>query len=100
MIHELKCWPEYYQEVIKKRKSFELRKNDRPFACGDILRLREWCPCSKEYQGPEGFFTIEYILRSTEDFPIPGLELGYCIMSIRPARRREVSKARNGDKNK
>ena len=32
MIHELKIYPEYFKAVISGEKTFEIRKNDRPFA--------------------------------------------------------------------
>ena len=42
--HELKTLPEHFAEVFAGRKPFEIRFNDRAFATGDILRLREHCP--------------------------------------------------------
>jgi hypothetical protein len=45
MRHELKCWPEYFHAIRSGRKKFELRKDDRGFAIGDLLVLREFIPC-------------------------------------------------------
>lgn len=42
MIHDLKCWPEFFQDVKDGTKTFELRKNDRNYQVRDILHLREW----------------------------------------------------------
>ena len=53
MKHELKCWPEYFQEIWEYRKTFELRVNDRNYQVGDLLHLREWNPTTKEYTGRE-----------------------------------------------
>lgn len=76
-IHELKTWPEYYTEVLRNRKRFELRKDDRPFKAGDILRLREWNPETQEYTGSFCDRLITYVLRDTEH-----LAPGYCALSL------------------
>ncbi len=41
MNHELKIMPEYFEAVFRWIKPFEIRRNDRGFAVGDILRLWE-----------------------------------------------------------
>ncbi|EED1975124.1 DUF3850 domain-containing protein, partial [Listeria monocytogenes] len=41
-IHDLKILPIYFAEVVAKRKTFEIRKNDRDFCVGDMVRLKEW----------------------------------------------------------
>lgn len=46
--HELKTWPEYYEPVAAGLKTWEYRKDDRPYAAGDVLHLREWCPMAYE----------------------------------------------------
>ena len=42
--HELKIWPEYYKAVHAGHKTYEIRDNDREFAFGDQVILREWDP--------------------------------------------------------
>lgn len=42
MHHELKTHPDYFQAVKRGEKPFELRQDDRPYAVGDTLILREW----------------------------------------------------------
>lgn len=61
MIHELKCMPEYFQAVKSGVKTFELRKDDRPFAIGDTLILREWT--GDAYTGDSWRVEITYIVR-------------------------------------
>lgn len=63
MFHFLKILPEYYRAVIERRKTFEVRKNDRPFAVGDIIVLQEYDPdYINKYTGRECRCVITYIL--------------------------------------
>lgn len=41
-IHELNILPEYYSAVVLGKKRFEIRKKDRVYKIGDIIRLREY----------------------------------------------------------
>ena len=75
-IHELKILPEYFDAVRSGDKRFELRRNDRDFHKGDILRLKEWD--GEKYTGEEIDVLVRYILFNWT----AGLQDGYCIMSI------------------
>lgn len=59
--HELKIWPEYFEDVDSGRKPFEVRKLDRLFGKGDILFLREWSPI-KGYSGRVTRKRITYVM--------------------------------------
>lgn len=48
---EKKVWPEYFQQILEDRKTFELRINDFDIQEGDIFLLREWDPKTKDYTG-------------------------------------------------
>jgi ASC-1-like (ASCH) protein len=41
-IHELKILPQYFNDVQDGSKNFEIRKNDRGFAVGDKIILKEY----------------------------------------------------------
>lgn len=42
--HELKVVPPYFDSLVAGSKTFEVRRNDRGYQTGDMLRLREWHP--------------------------------------------------------
>jgi len=52
-VHELKTWPEFFNSIIDGSKPFEIRRDDRDYRTGDILRLREFDPCKGVYSGRE-----------------------------------------------
>lgn len=78
-LHELKILPKYYEKVKSGEKRFEIRKDDRDFKVGDLIRLQEF---DNEYTGRDCLFEIIYKL----DGGCHGLEKGYCILSIKPYR--------------
>ena len=87
MIHKLKLLSKYYDDSEKNIKTFEIRKNDRNFKVGDILKLIR---CSTiyikgEYKGeivfPNDFHykQITYILDDKEY-----LQNGYICLGLQP----------------
>lgn len=86
--HELKTDPAVFQAVLDGLKTYELRMNDRGFATGDELRLRETrytgaeiaAGAPLEYTGREVTRRVTHILTG----PIYGLEAGWSILSIAP----------------
>ena len=50
-IHDLKCWPSPFEEILSGMKRFEFRKNDRDFKIRDLLILNEWNPDSSDFTG-------------------------------------------------
>lgn len=61
--HDLKTWPVFFQDVATGRKPFEVRQNDRRFAVGDMLLLREWDPHRSSYTGRYTKRVVSYIFR-------------------------------------
>lgn len=78
MIHELKTWPEYFQEVLEGKKLFEVRKDDRLFDVGDILELLEYDPYEKTFSGRKIFAKITYKLSGGKF----GVEVGFCVLGF------------------
>ena len=99
-IHELKIKEEYYKEVALGRKTFELRKNDRDYQVGDLIKfndalfVRECKIANDKYLAEEYYphpretlFQITYILK---DVPEYGLDKDYCILGIKQVEIKEV----------
>jgi hypothetical protein len=78
-IHELKTWPDVFQEVLDDLKVHEFRNNDRGFKSGDYLHLREFNPVGEVYTGR----SISVIITSISYGPEWGIPEGYAVMSIR-----------------
>jgi len=76
--HVLKCWPEYFEPVVKKLKTFEIRKNDRGFKVCDLLKLKEWDPSTSTYTGRLCMVQITYMLQLT----FIGLQSEYVVLAI------------------
>jgi ASC-1-like (ASCH) protein len=49
--HQLKSWPRYFRDIVSGKKKFEVRLDDRHYAVGDVLILREWDPAKKVHTG-------------------------------------------------
>lgn len=76
--HELKTWPIYFEPVLKKEKTMELRKNDRDYKIGDLLKLREYDAEKEEYTGR---YTLRIITHIVGEQPF--VPEGYVAMSIK-----------------
>ncbi|OHA16180.1 MAG: hypothetical protein A3G52_05020 [Candidatus Taylorbacteria bacterium RIFCSPLOWO2_12_FULL_43_20] len=50
---EKKVWPEYFQQILDHKKTFEVRLNDFEINEGDTLVLKEWDPKTEDYTGRE-----------------------------------------------
>jgi hypothetical protein len=79
-VHELKCWPPYFGDVLRGDKTFEFRRDDRHYSPGDVLVLREWFPKRRKHlSGRKVTVDVVYTVLGGQ-FGIPE---GYCIMGIR-----------------
>lgn len=76
-IIDLKIVQPYFDDVASGRKKAELRKDDRDFAVGDMLILREWT--GTEYTGRSVGAIVTHILKNCGF----GLAEGYVILSIK-----------------
>lgn len=76
-LHELKCWPRFFEDVAEGRKMFEIRRNDRDFRVGDELHLLEWDPALARYTGRRCEVRVVYLVEGA-----PFLPEGTCVMGI------------------
>ena len=85
MTHQLKIWTGEFEAVADGRKTHEVRVNDRGFAVGDALVLREWIPIGNDLK--EGSYTHRSALRYVT-YITPagawGLPGNICVLSIQP----------------
>jgi hypothetical protein len=81
VIHDLKIWPLFFDEVVADRKRAEIRRDDRPFAVGDTLLLREWRPGTATYTGRNAARVITYI---SEPFRKGDSDDFFVVLSIAP----------------
>lgn len=79
MIHELKILPEYFKAVLSGEKTFEIRRNDRPFSKGDLLALNEYDSDDKSYTGNSCLVYIDYIFDN-----VNYCKSDFVVMSIKP----------------
>jgi uncharacterized protein YqfB (UPF0267 family) len=84
-VHELKCWPQFFEAIAAGQKRHDLRHaSDREFQVGDQLRLREFDPVIQRYTGREQFVEVTYITSIDQPCALSesALHVGFCILSI------------------
>lgn len=84
--HELKTWPVYFEDIANGSKRFAVRLNDRNYAVGDVLRLREWNPDpvhgGGSYTGREVLARVVYILDDHDAIGRKALANGYAVLGL------------------
>lgn len=84
-MHELKCWPKFFEAIAQGRKRHDLRRSvDRNFRVGDLLRLQEFDPDRGNYTGRTQLVRVTYV--TSADVPCAlseeALNPDFCILSI------------------
>jgi hypothetical protein len=86
MRHELKVMPIWFERLLDGSKTFEIRKNDRNYQCGDELILCEWKPTLPLILQGAGVFTgrrLQATVGVVLSGVVYGLNLGeYVVMSL------------------
>lgn len=94
-LHELKILHEYLIDVSIGKKTFELRKNDRDYQVGDLIRfidIREDDSTANKnqiepYIDENALYRITYVLKGVEQY---GIDTDYCILAIKKLDIKEV----------
>ncbi|MEK6968882.1 MAG: DUF3850 domain-containing protein [Nanoarchaeota archaeon] len=66
MRHEKKVWPEYFQQILEGKKTFELRLAEWKCNEGDVLVLNEWNPTTNKYTGRVIEKKVTYVLKTKD----------------------------------
>jgi hypothetical protein len=77
-VHRLKTWPEPFEGVRSGRKPYEIRKNDRDYAVGDVLVLEEWLPATGAYTGRRQVRRVTYMTAGGQW----GLPADLCVLGM------------------
>lgn len=77
-VHDLKCWPAYFDAIKAGTKKFEVRLNDRDYRVGDVLILRRFDPESNAYNGDKMERVVTYIMHGGQF----GIAPDHCVMAI------------------
>lgn len=85
MFHSVKSWSHFFQAIKSGVKVHDLRKNDRGYNVGDIMRYEEYDFVKGEYTGEKMLAQITYLTdnRVPCAFSSAILPADYCIMSIK-----------------
>jgi len=78
VVHVIKAWPEFFEALVDGRKKFEIRFNDRAYAVGHKLRIREFIPSPEgggRFTGREVGRVITYMTNHEQ-------RRGYVVMGI------------------
>lgn len=73
-VHCVKILPENFDNVLSKKMSFQIRKDDREYKLGDCMYLQEFV---EDYTGRSLPVKINHILKESE-----GLRDGYVLLNI------------------
>lgn len=77
--HELKTVQPHFAAVQSGAKRAEIRRDDRGFAVGDVLVLREYDPTTSEHTGRFVEVRVTHVLKG-----FVGLAEGWVSLSVEP----------------
>lgn len=84
-LHTLRSWAHFFDAIKAGRKTHDLRKDDRNFKVGDVLRLERYDNIFGVYTGDAPILVdVTYITNRETPcaFSSSVIAPGYCILSI------------------
>ena len=83
-IHNVKSWSHFFDAIESGHKKHDLRKNDRNYKVGDILKLQRYDNINGEYTGREISRRVTYITSNVTPCAYSSAVLpnDYCILSL------------------
>lgn len=88
--HNLKTWPAPFVDTWKGEKTFEIRKFDRDYKVGDVVRLFEYYPTPNRFTGRYVRARIEYVMEPGQW----GLPKDTGVFTIKVCEQRQIDPAR------
>lgn len=85
VVHEVKAWPQNFQQLKANERTFDVRKNDRGYLSGDSFFVHEFEPDSgSDFDNPSGRFTGEKARRRINRVfeNVPGVRPGYVVLAL------------------
>lgn len=83
-LHTVRSWSHFYDAIVAGKKTHDLRKDDRNYQVGDVLRLERFDNVKGQYTGEWTLVDITYITNRETPcaFSSSVVAPGYCILSI------------------
>ena len=83
-LHTVRSWAHFFDAIVAGKKTHDLRKDDRNFQVGDVLRLERYDNIAGQLTGEWALVDVTYITNRNAPcaFSSSVLEPGYCILSI------------------
>ena len=90
VVHELKTWPAYFDAVARGEKTFEVRRDDRAFQKGDIVRLFYFDPKKSSALQPHSIAIerrISFVLTGGQH----GIEPGFVVLALENIEQKDAA---------
>ena len=94
VMHTLKIWPEFIDEIISGKKTFEVRHTDEQgYREGDALLLKEWLPDQKRFTGRAAIVDVTYASKLPVKVSVGPIFLKIAPLIVMSIKLREVRNA-------